>query len=196
MFLGSFRRLLVLSMITLPLSLGVTGCGGGSNEPKVANVKAGSMPDGQEWQGVYYSQHYGELHLQSDGDSANGAWKTPMGSFGEMHGKIEGNLLRYEWKERRIGAVGADATKEGKGYFVFLVPKEGEAPEIHGEWGLGQSDAGNSWEAVKQKNKQPDLKTQRPDEFEGQVSGGGWDDENKSDAPAGDGSSEESKPLE
>ncbi len=88
------------------------------------------------------------------------AWKTPMGSFGEMHGKIEGNLLRYEWKERRIGAVGADATKEGKGYFVLLVPKEGEAPEIHGEWGLGQSDAGNSWEAVKQKNKQPDLKTQ------------------------------------
>jgi hypothetical protein len=195
MFLGSFRRLLVLSIVSLPLTLGVTGCGGNTNEPKLANVKPGPMPEGHEWQGVYYSQHYGELHLEADGDSANGTWKTPMGSFGELYGKIEGNLLRYEWKERRIGAVGADATKSGKGYFVYLVPREGEAPEIHGEWGLGQSDAGNTWEAVKQKNKQPDLKSQRPDEFEGQVSGGGWDDEGQS-PPSDSGSSDGSAPLE
>jgi hypothetical protein len=122
-----------------------------------------------------------------------------MGSYGSLHGKTEGNLLRYEWEERRIGAVGADARKTGKGYFVFKVPKEGEAPEIHGEWGLNQSDAGNSWEAVKQKNKQPDLQSQRPDEFEGQVSGGGWDDEKKEGGDSGgssDSGSSEEKPLE
>lgn len=190
MFLGSFRRLLVLSMIALPLALSTTGCGSTPTGPKVANVKPGPMPDGHEWEGVYYSQHYGELHLQADSDSANGTWKTPMGAFGELHGKIEGNLLRYEWKERRIGAVGADAVKEGKGYFVYLVPREGEAPEIHGEWGLGQDEAGHTWEAVKQKNKKPDLASQRPDEYEGQVGGGGWDSDNSSDSSSSDESSE------
>jgi hypothetical protein len=164
--------------LSLPLSVAVTACHH-AEEAKTANVKAGAMPDGQEWQGVYYSQHYGELHLVAEGDAANGAWKTPMGDYGELHGKVEGNLLRYEWKERRIGAVGKDASKQGKGYFVFSVPKEGESPEIHGEWGLNESDAGNPWEAVKQKNKQPDLKSQQPDEYEGQVTGGGWDDSNK-----------------
>jgi hypothetical protein len=110
-----------------------------------------------------------------------------MGSFGELHGKTDANLLRYEWTERRIGAVGADAEKRGKGYFLYLEPKAGEAHEIHGEWGEGESDAGNKWEAVKQKNVQPDLDSQRPDEYEGQVSGGGWDKEGGEEAPADDG---------
>ena len=112
-----------------PLAFTATACGG-DNGPKTANVKAGTMPEGGEWQGVYYSQHYGHLHLLADGDSVSGAWKTPMGLFGELHGKTEGNLLRYEWKERRIGAVGKDAVKEGKGYFVYSEPKAGEAHEI------------------------------------------------------------------
>lgn len=146
------------------------------------------MPEGGEWHGVYYSQHYGHLHLLADGDSVSGAWKTPMGSFGELYGKTEGNLLRYEWKERKIGAVGADATKEGKGYFVYSEPKAGEAHEIRGEWGLGQDETGHTWDAVKQKNVQPDLDSQRPDEFESQQSGGGWDDEGSAPPSEGGGS--------
>jgi hypothetical protein len=176
MALSTLPRLLITSLLVAPLALGVAGCGGGQGDVKTANVKAGKMPDGGEWQGVYYSPLYGYLHVMSDGDSVNGAWRTAAGdAFGEMSGKTDGNLLRYEWKERRIGAVGADAVKTGKGFFVYSIPKEGESHEIHGEWGLGQSDAGNTWEAVKQKNMPPDLKSVQPDEYEGRVSGGGWD---------------------
>jgi hypothetical protein len=176
MALPILPRLLQLCLVVTPLTFGIAGCGGGKDDVKTAEVKAGKMPEGGDWAGVYYSPLYGYLHMMSDGDSINGAWRTAAGdAYGEMSGKTDGNVLRYEWKERKIGAVGADALKTGKGYFVYSIPKEGESHEIHGEWGLGQSDAGNTWEAVKQKNMPPDLKAVQPDEYEGRVSGGGWD---------------------
>ena len=176
MALPTLPRLLQLCLVVTPLAFGVAACGPGKDDVKTAEVKAGKMPEGGDWAGVYYSPLYGYLHVMADGDSINGAWRTAAGdAYGEMSGKTDGNLLRYEWKERKIGAVGADALKTGKGYFVYSIPKEGESHEIHGEWGLGQSDAGNTWEAVKQKNMPPDLKAVQPDEYEGRVSGGGWD---------------------
>jgi hypothetical protein len=94
-----------------------------------------------------------------------------------MSGELDGDLFRYSWTERRIGAVGADANRKGKGYFKYTVPREGEAHVISGEWGLGDSDAGNPWEAVKQKNMPPNPDSVRPDEIEGRVVGaGGWDE--------------------
>src|SRR6185503_18705082 len=159
MALPTLPRLVLISLVVAPLTLGLAGCGGGQGDVKTASVKAGKMPDGGDWRGVYYSPLYGYLHIESDGDSVNGAWRTAAGdAYGELHGKTDGNLLRYDWKERRIGAVGADAVKQGKGYFVYSIPKADESHEIEGEWGLGQSDAGNTWQAVKQKNMPPDLK--------------------------------------
>ena len=196
----SLRKVSRFSFLALSASLLIVGCGP-KDEAKHANVKAGSMPEGQEWQGVYYSPLYGYLHIVADGSSVNGGWRTAAGdAYGEMAGTTEGNLLKYEWKERRIGAVGADAVKKGKGYFLYTVPVAGEAAQIKGEWGLGESDAGNTWEAVKQKNMPPDLKAVQPDEFEGRVSGGGWDEgegkeggEGDGEKKDGDGSSEEQK---
>ncbi|HEX6272731.1 MAG TPA: hypothetical protein VFZ53_06825 [Polyangiaceae bacterium] len=177
MALSTFPRLLITSLLVAPLALGAAGCGGGQGDVKTANVKPGAMPEGGDWKGVFYSPLYGYLHIETDGDTAVGAWRTAAGdAYGELNGKTDGNLLRYDWKERRIGAVGADAVKEGKGYFLYKIPKEGEAHQIQGEWGLGKSDAGNTWEAVKQKNMPPDLKAVQPDEYEGRVSGGGWDE--------------------
>jgi hypothetical protein len=169
-------RRLVSSLLVATLALGVAACGG-PGDVKTANVKAGNMPEGGDWKGVFYSPLYGYLHIETEGDAVNGAWRTAAGdAYGELHGKTDGNLLRYDWKERRIGAVGADAVKEGKGYFVYLIPKADEAHQIKGEWGIGKSDAGNTWEAVKQKNMPPDLRSVQPDEYEGRVSGGGWDE--------------------
>jgi len=177
MALSTLPRRLFTSLLVGSLALGVAGCGGGQGDVKTANVKAGKMPDGGDWKGVYYSPLYGYLHVETEGDSVVGAWRTAAGdAFGELSGKTDGNLLRYDWKERRIGAVGADAVKQGKGYFVYSIPTEGEAHQVKGEWGLGKSDAGNTWEAVKQKNMPPDLKSVQPDEYEGRVSGGGWDE--------------------
>jgi hypothetical protein len=171
---------------------------GGKQDPKHANVRAGEMPEGGDWPGVYYSQIYGYLHILADGSSANGAWRTTAGdSFGELNGEIEGNLLKYAWTERRIGAVGADANRKGTGYFVYSIPKAGEAHEIIGEWGLGDENAGNEWRAVKQKNMQPDPKSVKPDEIEGRVTGvdewdegaeGGEGEEGNSEGSEGSGS--------
>ena len=172
-----FVRLGLLLALSLPLST-LVACGGNQKDPNHSNVKPGEMPAGGEWQGVYYSQLYGYLHILADGSAANGAWRTTAGdSFGEMNGEVDGNLLRYTWTERRIGAVGADANRKGNGYFRYTVPKEGEAHEIVGEWGLGDNDAGNEWRAVKQKNMQPKPASVRPDEIEGRVQGvDAWDD--------------------
>jgi hypothetical protein len=175
----SFRklsRLMLALALTAPVSLAATACSSGPNPATHPVIKAGEMPQGGEWQGVYFSPLYGYLHIVTDGKAVNGAWRTAAGdAFGELHGEIDGNVLKYEWKERRIGAVGADAVKKGKGYFVYTIPKEGEAHEIHGEWGLGDDTGGNKWQAVKQKNMPPDLKSVQPDEYEGRVNGGGWD---------------------
>jgi len=194
MFAGTLGRFTLVLAIAVPAALSTLGCGPKGQDAQTANVKPAVMPEGGEWQGVYYNAHYGHLHMLADGDAVSAAWKTPMGSFGELHGKTDGNLLRYEWTERRIGAVGKDAAKSGKGYFLYLEPKAGEAHEIHGEWGEGESDAGNKWEAVKQKNVPPDLDSQRPDEYEGQVSGGGWDDEKQEQGPSGGGNDEVTAP--
>jgi hypothetical protein len=176
MSLRKVFRMVSLLALAAPLTLGTVACGS-KDEAKHANVKPGSMPEGGEWQGVYYSPLYGYLHIVADGNAVNGGWRTAAGdAYGELAGTTEGNLLKYEWKERRIGAVGADAVKKGKGYFVYTIPVAGEAHQVKGEWGLGESDAGNTWEAVKQKNMPPDLKAVQPDEYEGRVSGGGWDD--------------------
>jgi hypothetical protein len=185
-----FVSFLSLSL-TLALSASLVGCGPG-NEPKRANVQAGTLPAGEEWNGVYYSPLYGYLHLVSDNRSANGAWRNAAGdAWGEMSGQIEGDLLKYEWTERKIGAIGADATKKGHGYFKYTKPKPDEAAKIVGQWGLGESDAGNPWEAVKQIRMEPKPESVRPDEIEGRTNVGGWDDE-ESETPA-DSSSEEKK---
>jgi hypothetical protein len=193
MSFGRFSRIALVAAVIAPLALGVVACGGG-DKVKHATVQPKEMPSGGEWQGVYFSPLYGYLHIVADGKAVNGGWRTAAGdAFGEMHGETDGNVLKYEWKERRIGAVGADAVKKGKGYFVYSIPKEGEAHEIKGEWGLGENEAGNKWEAVKQKNMPPDLKAVQPDEYEGRVSGGGWDEGDGEGESKDSGDSEESK---
>jgi len=160
--------------------MGAVGCGG--HGPKNAMLKVGEMPEGAQWKGVYYSQLFGNLHLvEKDGD-IKGAWRTVAGdAWGELTGKAEGDLLRYDWVEHRIGMVGPSAQRTGKGYFRYVRTRteENKSPdEIHGEWGLGEKETGNSWKAVLQINMEPDPKSVKPDEVEsaGTVQAGGWDE--------------------
>jgi hypothetical protein len=175
---GSFGLALMLG-----LSVAVGACGPGS-EVKHAKVAPGPLPEGGEWNGVYFSTQFGYLHLVSDNKSATGAWRTAAGdAWGEMSGEINGDLLRYEWTERKIGAIGADATKKGHGYFRYKIPNPDEPHKIVGEWGLGESDAGNPWEAVKQIRMEPKPESVKPDEIEGRTNVGGWDDQEGEKAP-------------
>jgi hypothetical protein len=169
----------IISRIALALCfvapLAVVGCG---KPPENPNLRPGEMPVGSEWQGVYYSPTYGNLHLVEDGDNIAGKWRTTGGeAWGELNGKATGNLLRYEWTEHKIGLVGPSSTSTGKGYFKYFKPENGDADEIRGEWGLNDSETGNPWTATKQRNVKPNPESVMPDEVEGQISGGDWDQE-------------------
>ena len=196
MFLRKLAKLSLLTAFVVPSALSalsLSACGGG-NDPKHAQIKAGELPAGGEWQGVYYSPTYGYLHLLVDGKTAQGAWRTGGGdAWGEMQGEVDGNVLRYTWTQHKIGMIGAEASSNGHGYFVYSIPKEGEAHKIAGEWGLGDADAGNKWDAVKQTNMQPNPNSVKPDEIEGKVNAGGWDDEGKGDSKKSDGDESEAK---
>jgi hypothetical protein len=169
----------VVPCFCVSLAAFATGCGGSSNAPKLAHIKPGDMPVGGDWMGVYYNGLMGYLHLQKEGDNVVGRWRTTSGEkFGEMSGEANGDVYHYEWTERTIGMVGAQAAAKGKGYFRYTIPKEGEAHEIVGERGQKQDETGEPWKAVKQTNQMPDFKKVTPDEFEDRpMSGaGGWDD--------------------
>ncbi len=160
------------------LALSTSACSGGEEDKIVkSKVTAGDMPAEGSWRGVWYSQLYGYLHLLKDGDKVHGKWRTTAGDkWGEMHGTVEGDLYRFEWEENRIGMFGPNAKSHGKGYFKYVVPEHDNADhEIHGEWGLDESDAGHEWKAIKQRRMEPDPNSVMPDETQTAVEGGDWD---------------------
>jgi hypothetical protein len=171
----------VLGVSLLAPVAGVVSCG--SSEPKVAtaNVSPGAMPANGNWRGVFYDQVFGYLHLLKSGDQVNGKWQTTAGDkWGELHGKVDGDLLSFDWVEHRVGMFGPAATSSGKGYFKYVVPKgENVDDELRGEWGLGESNAGHAWKCVKQRNMEPDPNSVMPDETTTAVEGADWDDSGK-----------------
>lgn len=189
MFLRRSLFPLILSVaVATPLVVGSLGCNG-APPPKTAAVKAGDMPEGGDWTGVYYDQTNGYLHMIKEGDTVSGKWRTTSGdAWGELSGKVTGDLLKFEWKEHRIGMVGPSATRSGRGYFKYSAPKADEAHLIKGEWGLGTDETGMKWDGVKQLNRKADPNSVMPDEIEGRGQGGGWDD-TPGGKPEGGGSS-------
>jgi hypothetical protein len=156
MKLRSLRHLLVAIAVTT--SALVSGCGDGP-EAKTAKVTSGPMPDGEQWTGVYFHPVFGYLHMQETGPNVVARWKrTDHSHWGELSGTTTGNVLRYTWREHKIGMVGASATTHGKGYFVYKVNKE-NIGELDGEYGLNESEVGSFWKNVKQLRMPPDLKS-------------------------------------
>jgi hypothetical protein len=146
-------------MVAFAVALGPALVGCGEPPPKTAQITAGEMPPGEEWKGVYYHPVYGKLHLIEEGTNVVGRWKrTDQSHWGELSGTVTGNVLRYTWKEHKVGMVGASMTTTGKGYFVYKVNGE-NIGELHGQFGLGQDEVGSDWRCVKQQREQPDLKS-------------------------------------
>lgn len=168
---------MVGALVTVPLVF--AGC---STTPtgKAAKVEAGDMPEGADWTGVYYSELYGYLHLVQDGNAISGKWLRPVKDrWGEIHGNVTGDVARFTWTEHTIGLVGPKANKTGKGYFKYKRPKgENVDDTVVGEIGQGVDEVGEPWDAVKQRNVQPDLAS-----IGGSgaidVGGGDWDSEGK-----------------
>ncbi|WP_437317031.1 hypothetical protein [Sorangium sp. So ce385] len=165
------------------LLLGTTALGCSSNPaPKTAKVEAGDMPEGGDWTGVYYSELYGYLHLVRDpnSDSIEGRWLRPVKDrWGELHGSVAGDLIKFSWKERVIGAIGPNSTKEGRGYFKYTRPEgENVDDKIVGEIGRNKDEVGEPWEAVKQRNMMPDLQSIGGSDSS-DIGGGDWDSDNQ-----------------
>lgn len=158
MSLAHTVRPFVLATFTALTALAVTGCGGGQ-DTKAANVKSGPMPEGESWTGVYFHPVFGYLHLQEEGSNVVGRWKRTDHTFwGELSGTASGNVFHYTWKEHKIGMIGASATTNGKGYFVYKVNKE-NIGELDGEYGLKDAETGSTWKAIKQVRMPPDVKS-------------------------------------
>src|SRR5690349_2427659 len=104
-----------------------------STAPAAPVVKAGPMPTGGAWQGVYAESIHGELNLVVSGRRADGAWKTPAGVHGTLWGAVDGNTLHYMWSERRKNERGEPIAWFGRGYFVYKVV-DAKTQVISGEW--------------------------------------------------------------
>lgn len=101
------------------------------------------MPDGGDWNGRYHSKQYGDLEVTVKGGFARGVSQA-TGSKLELGGSVEGDLWRYGWTELNLTT---GEIRDGRGYFRYRV-RQG-THELKGEWGLGDSELGNTWEALK-----------------------------------------------
>jgi hypothetical protein len=137
----------------------VPGCGNSNPAPKLANVKAGAMPEGESWSGVYFHTLYGYLHLVDEGDNILARWRrADQSSWGELIGKRDGDLVRFDWVEHKVGLVGQAAESKGKGYFRYT-SGENNIAELKGQFGLDGDEVGAEWNCKKQQRMTPDPKS-------------------------------------
>jgi hypothetical protein len=149
-------------ILGVALSTGALACGcGGGQTAKFAQVKAGEMPSGETWVGVYYNQVYGYLHIIQQEGNIVGRFKRTDGShWGELSGTAEGNVMHFTWKEHKYGGVGPSADSHGSGQFVYKLSADADKkapPELDGQYALDDSNDIGDWHCVKQVNMKPDL---------------------------------------
>lgn len=163
---------------TLALVLLCAACGGAHNR---ANVSPGPMPAGGTFTGVWYSPQYGTMNMVQTGSQVICEYEKD-----ERHGRIEGtadgNLMRFQWTERRELVSGVPQTNRGRGYFQLRQDNEGY--KILGEWGIDDNETGGGpWNAVRARNRTPHLSTDRSGDSGGSSEGGSYNDSSSAPPP-------------
>lgn len=131
----------------------VFGCAG---SPK-HTIHAKSMPAGGSFTGVWFSPQYGEMHIRQDGATAIGRY-TKDERVGRLQGSVEGDIMRFEWAERRELIVGRPVQTKGHGYFRIVKDTAEDTWKLVGEWGHDAAETGGGpWNAVKSKTRRPEL---------------------------------------
>jgi len=126
----------------------------GSSGPKIV---AGTMPAEGSFTGVYFSPQYGEMNMIQNGTAVIGEYKQEMRE-GKIQGEASGDLMKFEWVERKAMVSNRAQETRGHGYFRYVVDKGNGDHVLQGEWGLGDSmTGGGPWNAVKSKRKEPHL---------------------------------------
>lgn len=155
----------------------------GSKPPEIV---AGKMPEGGNFSGVYFSPQYGEMNMVQNGGAVIGEYKQEMRT-GKIQGEASGDLMKFEWIERKALVSNRAQETRGHGYFRYVVDPANGDHILKGEWGLGDSMLGGGpWNAYKAKGKEPKLSQ----ETSGGDSSGGSEGGDSSDE-----SSEESDEL-
>lgn len=161
------RKSIVL-VITIVLSSLACACGG--PQPGRADVKAGPMPPDGDFDGVFQSPAYGRMEFTVEGNSVVGLYEGER-HFGRIEGGINGNLMNFTWTQWNADLQGKYRESTGRGYFKYVVETEKgmastrDVHRIRGEWGYGEDNAGNVWDAVKLSKRA--KKTLKPHKVEG-----------------------------
>jgi hypothetical protein len=139
--------------MALAMLLGaVLGCGG-SQKPK-----PGPLPQGATFYGVWESPQYGNMHLCQSGDQVIGDYAKHERA-GRIQGSVDGDLLIFQWEDRRELVEGKPQIRRGRGYFRIEIGEDGDQ-YIRGEWGMGDDlSGGGPWNAVKLRRGEPDRCT-------------------------------------
>ena len=129
--------------------LALAACGGGS-----ARIHIGTMPEGASFEGVWQSPQYGNMHLCQTGVQVVGDFEKDE-RRGRIQGTIQGDVLRFQWEERREMVAGRPQISRGRGYFRIQIGADGDQ-YILGEWGHDdQETGGGPWNAAKLRRRRP-----------------------------------------
>jgi hypothetical protein len=145
-----FSAAIVIALACVPA---LQGCGGAAKH----SIHVGNMPPGGSFTGVWFSPQYGEMHIDQSGATAIGRY-TKDEREGRLQGSVEGDVLRFEWKESRELIVGRPTETKGHGYFKIFKKEDEDTWNLQGEWGTDASESGGGpWTAVKSKTRRPDV---------------------------------------
>ncbi len=145
---------LTLSGVALCVSWMLFACGGAAHH---ARLRVGTMPDGASFSGVWFSPQYGEMHLIQNGATVVGRYQKEERT-GRIQGGVEGDVMRFEWNEKRELVTGHPTTTKGRGYFRVVKDQQEDTWKLVGEWGTDTYETGGGpWNAVKSKTRHPDL---------------------------------------
>ena len=161
--------------IALALWLGVAlGCAG-SQKPK-----AGPLPEGATFYGVWQSPQYGNMHLCQSGRQVIGDYLKNERA-GRIQGDVEGDLLVFQWEDRRELVAGKPQIRRGRGYFQIQIGEDGDQ-YVKGEWGMDDDlSGGGPWNAVKLRRGQPDRCTGADEPISLEEKQHPWDAEDEPD---------------
>ena len=146
------RAPFVLSIqLVVTLAWALVGCAGSSAPALVVK----SMPEGGTFTGVWFSPEYGEMHMRQSGASAIGRYSKDERT-GRIQGHVEGDIMRFEWTEKRELLAGRSVQTKGHGYFRIMNDPGDKTFKLAGEWGNDAAERGGGpWTAVKSRSMQP-----------------------------------------
>jgi hypothetical protein len=175
-------RLALAIQLVVTLALALVACGGTQLPPIVVK----SMPEGGSFTGVWFSPEYGEMHMRQSGASAIGRYSKDERS-GRIQGHVEGDVMRFEWTEKRELLAGRSVQTKGHGYFRITKDDADKTWKLAGEWGNDAAERGGGpWTAVKSRTMKPRVdekgnETETTDDDSSGSSSSGGEDDSSSD---------------